>query len=89
LCQTPRPELLAQIGEQTSAPDQKRHATAVVGHEPWLGELVAWLAFGDPRLGETLDLRKGSVVWLEGSAVPRGMRMRALLTPKTLRAVGR
>ena len=45
----------------------------VVGHEPWLGELIAWLAFGDGRHGEGLVLKKGGVVWLEGSATPGGM----------------
>jgi phosphohistidine phosphatase len=84
LADKPRPELFALIAE-TSGPHEKRHATAVVGHEPWLSELVAWLAFGDPRHGEALDLRKGGVVWLEGSAVPGGMTIRAVLPPKVLR----
>ncbi|MGE5182088.1 MAG: SixA phosphatase family protein [Acidobacteriota bacterium] len=86
LTRPPTAELLAQIAERTAEPAKSRHATAVVGHEPWLGELVAWLAFGDPRLGETLLLKKGGVAWLDGTAVPRGMRLRALLTPKALRA---
>ena len=80
LCQTPRAELLATIAEHPTT-------VAVVGHEPWLGELVAWLAFGDMRHGEALDLRKAGVVWLEGSAVPGGMTLRAMLTPKVLRAI--
>jgi phosphohistidine phosphatase len=84
LADKPRPELFALIAE-TSGPHQKRQATAVVGHEPWLSELVAWLAFGDPRHGEALDLKKGGVVWLEGSAVPGGMMIRAILPPKVLR----
>ena len=88
LCQAPTQELLAQIAERVAEPTKRRHATAVVGHEPWLGELVAWLAFGDSKLCETLELKKGGVVWLEGSVTPRGMRLRALLTPKALRAAG-
>src|SRR5690349_7016340 len=44
LCDKPRPELFALIAEATQ-PHEKKHATAVVGHEPWLSELVAWLAF--------------------------------------------
>lgn len=86
LSDKPRPELFALIAETSSGHDT-RQATAVVGHEPWLSELVAWLAFGDPRHGEAIDLKKGGMVWLQGSAVPGGMMMRALLTPKLLRAL--
>lgn len=81
LCQPPRAELLALIAEHNAT-------TAVVGHEPWLSELVAWLAFGDVRHGDALDLRKAGVVWLEGSAVPGAMTLRAFLPPRILRAVG-
>jgi phosphohistidine phosphatase len=79
LAESPRSELLAQIAEQAA------DTIAVVGHEPWLGELVAWLAFGEQKLGEQLELKKSAVVWLEGSAVPRGMTLRALAPPKLWR----
>jgi len=82
LIQSPRSELLAQIAELGED-------TAVVGHEPWLTELVAWLAFGDTRHGEAIALKKGGVVWLEGSALPGGMMVRALLSPKVLRELAR
>lgn len=85
LCDKPRPELFALIAE-TSTPEEGA-ATAVVGHEPWLSELVAWLAFGDPRHSGALELKKGGVVWLEGTAVPGGMAVRAILPPKVLRAL--
>lgn len=80
LTQAPRAELLALIAE-TGAD------TAVVGHEPWLGELIAWLAFGDTRHGEALALKKAGVVWLEGSAVPGGMQLCALVPPRIARVV--
>jgi phosphohistidine phosphatase len=82
LAQAPRAELLAQIAELAED-------TAIVGHEPWLSELVAWLAFGDTRHGDALELKKASLVWLEGSAVPGGMTVRAMLPPKILRVVAR
>ena len=63
--------------------------TAVVGHEPWLGELVGWLSFGDMRHGEALDLKKGGVVWLDGHIVPGGMKLLALLPPKITREARR
>jgi phosphohistidine phosphatase len=86
LAQSPRAELLAMISER-SGPKKARHATAVVGHEPWLGELVSWLAFGDSRHGEGIAIKKGGVVWLEGTVVPGGMTLRAVLPPKVLRAI--
>jgi len=81
LAQPPKAELLALIAEHAAT-------TAVVGHEPWLSELVAWLAFGDVRHGDAMDLRKAGVVWLEGSAVPGAMTLRAFVPPKLLRAIG-
>jgi phosphohistidine phosphatase len=59
----------------------------VVGHEPWLGELAAWLAFGDTRHGDALIIKKCGVVWLEGTAVPGGMQVRAAIPPRLLRAI--
>lgn len=82
LCQSPRAELLAMIAE-------KNETTGVVGHEPWIGELIGWLAFGDARRGESLELKKGAVVELEGSVVPGGMKLRAILQPRLLRQLGK
>jgi len=59
----------------------------VVGHEPWLGELAAWLAFGDAKHGDALVVKKAGVLWLEGTAVPGGMQLRASIPPKLLRAI--
>jgi phosphohistidine phosphatase len=86
LCDKPRPELFALIAE-ANGPQRKRHATAVVGHQPWLTELIAWLAFGDPHHGERIALKKGGLVWLEGDSVPGGMTINAMLPPKLLRAL--
>jgi phosphohistidine phosphatase len=86
LCRSPTQELLAQISEVTG-PAKPERGTAVVGHEPWLGELIAWLTFGDPKLGDSLELKKGGLAWLVGSAVPGGMELRAIVTPKLLRAM--
>ena len=80
LTQPPRAEIVALIAEQGAT-------TAVVGHEPWLGELVAWLAFGDTRFGDAIAIKKSGVVWLEGTAVPGGMQLRAAIPPKLLRAL--
>jgi len=84
LTKSPRAELLALISEYAGG-GEKMRAVALVGHQPWLGELIAWLAFGDGRHGEGLALKKGGVVWLEGSATPGGMSIRAQLPPSVLR----
>ena len=80
LCRSPGPELLAALAEHDLP-------TAVVGHQPWLGELVAWLVLGDPTRGSAFELKKGSLAWLSGSATPRGMQLRALVPPKLARAL--
>jgi phosphohistidine phosphatase len=72
LARAPSRELLEMLGEVDDT-------TAVVGHEPWLGELAAWLAFGDPQRADTLQLKNGGAVWLEGEVVPGGMSLRAIL----------
>jgi phosphohistidine phosphatase len=80
LTQPPRAELLTLIG-------QRNETTAIVGHEPWLGELVAWLAFGDTKYGDAIAIKKSGVLWLAGTAVPGGMQLQAAIPPKLLRAV--
>jgi phosphohistidine phosphatase len=80
LAQPPRTELLALIAEGKAT-------TAVVGHEPWLGELASWLAFGDPGHGDALVLKKSGVIWLDGTVATGGMQIRAVIPPRLLRAL--
>jgi phosphohistidine phosphatase len=66
----------------------------LVGHEPWLSELIAWLVLGwqvieTDRSDGSFALEKGGVAWLHGEPEPGGMTLRALLPPRTLRALGR
>ena len=77
LARSPRSELLTLLSISGDT-------VAVVGHEPWLGELVAWLAFGDTRHADALELKKSAVVLLDGPAVPGGMTLQALLPPGVL-----
>jgi len=63
-------------------------SVALVGHEPWCGELVAWLAVGDRERGGAFPFKKGGVVWLRGAVAPGCMELRAALPPKVLRALG-
>lgn len=81
LAESPSPELLAHIaGERV----------ALVGHEPWLSELLYWLITGrqlrDQREhAAPFRLQKGSVAWLEGEPRPGAMTLVALLPPSTRR----
>jgi phosphohistidine phosphatase len=61
---------------------------AVVGHEPWLGEMITWLVLGRPEAGR-IELGKGAVAWLDGDPKPGAMVLHALLPPKLLRRLGR
>ena len=81
LIASPRAELFGEISTAGA-----NGAVAVVGHEPWLGELIATLCFADARRGEQVPMRKGGVAWLDGTAAPGGMVLRALLPPRVLRA---
>jgi phosphohistidine phosphatase len=83
LAAPPRAELYTDLA--SAAVDG---AVAVVGHEPWLGELIATLCFADARRGEQVPMRKGGVAWLDGTAAPGAMVLRALLPPRVLRATG-
>jgi phosphohistidine phosphatase len=76
----PSPELLQLLHGDSCA---------VVGHQPWLGELIAWLTIGDAQHGVSFELQKGSVAWLEGNPQPGQMTLRALFTPAILRRAGR
>ncbi|MFZ5440712.1 MAG: SixA phosphatase family protein [Myxococcota bacterium] len=58
---------------------------ALVGHEPHLSALLAWLVLGDAAEGGRFELKKGAVAVLDGAPRPGAMRLIALLTPKALR----
>jgi phosphohistidine phosphatase len=63
---------------------------AIVGHQPWLSDVLAWLV-GAPRDGAEarFPLRKGAVARLEGAPEPGAMSLTALFQPRDLRACAR
>ncbi|MER3444431.1 MAG: phosphohistidine phosphatase SixA [Meiothermus sp.] len=75
LAEPPSSALLEQL---------RGESVALVGHEPWMGELCAWLVTGERR-GEHFPFKKGGVAHLEGRPEPGGMRLLAFLPP----AIGR
>lgn len=96
-------ELLAPIldGEAVSSPELARapgpalldaiagKRVALVGHQPWVGELVTWLLTGAPSAGREFDFKRGGVAWLEGRLQPGRMALQAFLPPKVLRALSK
>ena len=60
---------------------------AVVGHEPYLGNLAAWLVTGSRTHGRQFGLKKGGIMLLEGEPKPGKMKLVSCFTPKTLRAL--
>lgn len=62
-------------------------SVALVGHEPWLSQLTAWLVFGSREANAGLAFKKGGLAWLSGTPRPGGMRLRAFLPPRVLRAL--
>lgn len=75
-----RPPETALLHEIAQAP------AALVGHEPWMSELLAWLVTGSAATGATFAFKKGGVAWLEGPLRPGSMVLRAYLPPRVLRA---
>lgn len=80
LAKPPSPALLEKL---------EGECVAIVGHQPWLTELAAWLAFGVREQGKAIGLKKGGVLVLEGLPVPGGMVLQQQLTPKVLRGLSR
>jgi phosphohistidine phosphatase len=79
LARAPSQDLLeALVGERV----------ALVGHEPWMGELVAWLTTGALPDGSVFAFKRGGVAWLEGQPKPGHMVLQAFLPPKVLRVLG-
>ncbi|MAQ15695.1 MAG: phosphohistidine phosphatase SixA [Sandaracinus sp.] len=77
LARAPRKELLREL--------RSGERVAVVGHEPWLGELCAWLCTGKRELGSHFAMKKAGAATLFGDAAPGGMALTAFLPPKVLR----
>lgn len=89
--------LLAELAESEPVPtdgladppdeallyEVRRHGgrVALVGHQPWVSELVSWLVFGRPAEGSALTFDTGTVSVLDGPAEPGSMRLLGLYQP--------
>lgn len=61
---------------------------AVVGHEPWVSELAAWLVTSQREAASRFALKKGGVLVLDGSLEPGAMRVVAAYPPRALARLG-
>jgi len=61
---------------------------ALVGHEPWMGELLAYLVAGDPA-GMAVTFKKGGAALVRSAGEPRpgGCWLEWLIPPGVLRRV--
>jgi len=80
LVRPPDSALLAEI---------RGECVALVGHEPMLSSLAAWLVLDDKSLGAKFPLKKGAALVLEGAPRPGEMRLVASFPPKSLRRIAR
>lgn len=78
-------EALAASPSEPLLKELRGESVALVGHEPWMGELLALLVTGDALLGAHFAFKKGGVAWLEGEPRPGRCTLRALWTPRSLR----
>jgi len=59
---------------------------ALVGHEPYLGQLASILVAGSSEHAARFAFEKGGVLWLKGThATPGALEIVAMLPPKVLR----
>ncbi len=84
------PELALEPSEDLLALCEGR-SVALVGHEPHVSTLVAWLICGWESLGPTgaVLFKKGAVACLEGELRPGRMQLRGLWQPSVLRKLAR
>lgn len=80
LAAPPRTDLLARLAGERPA---------LVGHQPWLGELLGWLVLGARDLGPAFDWKKGGLALLTGEPQPGRMHLTGFLPPGLLRRVWR
>lgn len=69
-------------------------SVGLVGHEPYLSQLCAWLVTGwqvhdAPGRRGAIELKKGAVAWLEGDALPGAFVLRGLWSPRVLKHLTR
>lgn len=71
-----------------AAEEMRELRVALVGHQPWLSELTAWLVTGSLDDAEArFRFKKGAVAHLVGDPQPGAMQLQALIPPRWLRSL--
>lgn len=80
-------DLLADLpgADLLRAVEEYEGDVALVGHQPYLGRLLAWLVTGRPSSETAFELKKGAVAVLEGDPRPGEVTLTLLLPPKVAR----
>jgi phosphohistidine phosphatase len=60
---------------------------ALIGHQPYLGELIALMLCGDTALGRSFEVKKAALYALEWSG-EHGGRLKYVVTPDLTRHIG-
>ena len=82
LAEPPSVALAASLGERDAT------CIALVGHEPWMGDLCSLFLTGGPHAASGMAFRKGGVAWLRGQPRFGGMSLVAFLPPTVTRRLG-
>jgi phosphohistidine phosphatase len=80
---------LAQRPTRALLEEIRGKRVALVGHDPWIGQLCSMLVMGDVGHAGSHRFKKGGVAWLRGAPEPGGCTLIALLPPAVLRHVRR
>ena len=64
-------------------------SVAVVGQQPWLGELLSLLISAEGYLADAITVKKGGVAFLVGDPQPGKAALVAVFRPRDLRQLGR
>lgn len=79
LAQEPTKEILSLMDGES---------VALVGHEPWLGEILGWMLYNDMYAGTRFKFDKGGVAILQGSRRPGAMVLRQFFRVSDLIRIG-
>jgi phosphohistidine phosphatase len=78
-------ERLARTPDSTLLEEIRGTSVALVGHEPWMSELVSILLLGTSTHADRFKLKKGAVVHLEGDPRAAGCSLIGFYPPRPLR----
>lgn len=80
-------ELLTQPPSEALLTLLAGERVAVVGHQPWLGQLVSLLVVGTVEKGDRFEVKKAGAIHLRGEVAPGGMTIVGVYPPRLLRAL--